>query len=150
MYKFSKKSLDTLSTIYGPLEALVHSVLSLSPYDLGIPPTGGRRTPEEQNELFNKGWSKLDGYSKKSYHQSGMAVDIVVYEDGKKSYSCLDKYEEISILFMENFESLRELGVFPNTSYLRWGFDWDKDGVRGDRDPDERFYDAPHFELRNI
>ena len=63
-YKFSKRSKDTLKTVDGRLQALVYAVLDNSPYDFGIPSTGGIRTAEEQNELFKKGWSKLDGYNK--------------------------------------------------------------------------------------
>lgn len=149
-YKFSNNSLNTLSKIDVRLQALVHSVLEKTPYDIGIPSTGGIRTSEEQNELFKKGWSKLDGFRKKSYHQSGFAVDIVLYDEHGMCYKCLDKYEKISKIFINNFKILRHAGVFPEDSYIRWGFDWNMNGIRGDKDPYEKFYDAPHFELRNV
>lgn len=149
-FKFSKKSLDTLSTVDGRLQALVHAVMKHTPYDFGIPSTGGKRTASEQKELFDKGWSKLDGYNKKSFHQSGLAIDIALYDEHGLCYKCLDKYEEMYGLFKTYFELLKDIGVFPKDSYIRWGFDWDRDNIRGDKDDDENFYDAPHFELRNI
>jgi peptidoglycan L-alanyl-D-glutamate endopeptidase CwlK len=87
-YKFSKKSLDTLKTVDGRLQALAHVVLANSEHDFGIPSTGGLRTSEEQNKLYKKGWSKLDGYNKKSYHQSGLAIDIAVYDKHGLCYDC--------------------------------------------------------------
>lgn len=150
MYKFSKKSIDVLSTIYGPLEALCRSVLSNSPYDFGIPSTGGKRTADEQNELFNKGWSKLDGYNKKSYHQSGLAVDIAIYDEHGLCYKCIDKYEEVSRVFMKQFQKMKNIGIFPKNSYLRWGGDWNRNGILVNEDPKESFVDLPHFEIRNL
>ena len=138
MYKFSKSSLKTLSGVYGPLEALVHSVLSNSKYDFGIPSTGGKRTADEQNKLFKKGWSKLDGYNKKSYHQSGMAIDIALYDEHGLCYECKDKYERIKEIMFHQFNVLKHIGVFPKESYIRWGGDW------------KTFVDIPHFELRNM
>lgn len=150
MYKFSKSSLDTLYTVYGPLQALVISVLSNSPHDFGIPDTGGKRTSEEQNKLFKKNWSKLDGYSKKSYHQTGMAIDIFVYDEHGVCYKCKDKYNDIADIFFNKFDEMKAIGIFPKKSYLRWGNDWNKNGIPVDLDPDEHFQDLPHFELRNI
>lgn len=39
----------------------------------------GLRTAEQQNEKFRNGASKLDGYNKKSCHQSGNAVDFIPF-----------------------------------------------------------------------
>jgi peptidoglycan L-alanyl-D-glutamate endopeptidase CwlK len=150
MYKFSKTSLDTLSTVYGPLQALVHSVLSNSPYDFGIPNTGGKRTAEEQNVLYKKGWSKLDGYKKKSYHQSGKAVDIFLVKNGKADYESKDRYKEVADLFKKHFDILKDLGVFSSKSTITWGGDWNGNGVPIWEDPNENFIDIPHFEIRNV
>ena len=56
MYRFSKSSLKTLYTIYGPFQALVLSVLHDSPYDFGIPSTGGKRTAKEQMNYSRPGF----------------------------------------------------------------------------------------------
>lgn len=148
-YKFSNASIDSLNTVYGPLQALTYSVLANSPYDFGIPQYGGKRTTREQQDLFSKKLSKKDGVNNRSYHQEGLAIDIAIFENGKYSND-IDKYEAVAKIFMEQFSKLKSLGVFPEASYLRWGADWDRDGVRVDKDPDEAFMDAPHFEIRNI
>lgn len=138
MFKFGKTSLRTLKTVDGRVQALTYAVLDNSPYDFGIPKTGGRRTASSQNALFKKNWSQLDGYNKRSYHQSGFAIDIFLLKDGKADYSCVDKYKEVAELFKTYFELLKDIGVFPNDSYIRWGGDW------------KNFVDIPHFEIRNL
>ena len=61
--------------------------------------TSHYRTPEQQFELYEKGFSKCDGYNKKSHHQLWRAKDIGILEpDGKLVYkdipkATLDKYE---------------------------------------------------------
>lgn len=138
MYKFGKRSLKTLSGVYGPLQALAYAVLSNSPHDFGIPSTGGLRTAEEQNRLFKAGWSKLDGYDKKSYHQSGYALDVFALTNNKADYKRLDKYKEIADLFKTYFELLKDIGVFPEQSTITWGGDW------------KNFIDVPHFQINHI
>lgn len=149
MYKFSNASIDRLNTVYGPLQALSYAVLANSQYDFGIPQYGGKRTTREQQDLFVRKLSKKDGINNPSYHQSGMAVDIAIFEDGKYSNDA-DKYETVSKIFEVQFQTLKALGVFPATAVLRWGGDWNMNGIRVDKDKAESFMDLPHFELRNI
>jgi len=146
-YKFSNASIDRLNTVYGPLQALAYSVITNSPYDFGIPQYGGKRTTREQQDLFAKGLSKKDGVNSQSYHQSGMAIDVAIFENGKYSND-LDKYWELSKVFATQFNKLKELGAFPENMYLRYGADWNGNGIRVDKDPAESFMDAVHFELR--
>jgi len=138
MYKFSKRSISVLDTVDGRLQALAYAVLDNSPFDFGIPSTGGLRTPEEQNALFKKGWSKLDGYTKKSYHQSGNALDIALYDEHGLCYKCKDKYGEVAELFKTYFELLKDIGVFPKESTITWGGNW------------QNFTDLPHFQINNM
>lgn len=86
MYKFSKKSKRVLSTVDERLQRLMERAIEVSPIDFGIPSSGGKRTEEEQHKLFKEGLSKCDGYVKKSYHQSGKAVDVYAYVDGHASW----------------------------------------------------------------
>lgn len=39
-----------------------------------------KRSTEEQQKLFKEGKSKLDGVHKRSAHQSGKAVDILLFD----------------------------------------------------------------------
>ena len=103
-----------------------------------------------QNELFKKKWSKLDGYNKKSFHQSGFAIDIFLLINGRPDYSDIDRYWEMKELFFIQFEKMKTLGIFPPDSYIRSGMDWNRNNIRVDRDIKENFMDMPHFELRNI
>ena len=72
--------------------------------DMTIPQFGGLRTADQQNKLFENGFSKCDGYDKKSYHQSGRAVDVIPYIKGKNVYN-LPETEKISQMhtFQKNF-----------------------------------------------
>ena len=82
-YKLSKRSLSRLDGIRSVLIAVLVEGIKDSPYDFGIPQYGGLRTAKDQKELFDRGVSKCDGIKNKSYHQSGNAFDIYIYEGGK-------------------------------------------------------------------
>ena len=82
MFKFSKRSLERLNTADPQLQLLAHEVLKISPYDFAI--TEGLRTLEKQQEYFRKGASKCDGVKNKSKHQTGRAIDIMVYDENGK------------------------------------------------------------------
>ena len=101
--------------------------LTLSPIDFGIPKHGGLRTAEEQQELFNDKASQLDGTIKKSYHQSGMALDVFAYVDGKASW---DEHH-LTAIAAAMLEAASRLSV-----NMRWGGHFSS------------FIDMPHFEVR--
>ncbi len=127
MYKLSKRSYERLNGIDAILIAIVTEAIKESPYDFGIPKLGGMRTAEEQNILFAKKRSKCDGYTKKSYHQSGKAFDIFAYVDGGASWD--KEYLEpiakhIVKVAHENFDI-----------NLEWGGNW------------INFKDMPHFQI---
>lgn len=121
----SARSLARLSGVHSDLQAVAKRALELSPFDFGI--TSGKRTKEEQNALFKKGASQLDGYSKKSRHQTGHALDFVVYDENGKVTWGFSYYEQVSWAFKQ---AARELGVA-----IVWGGDW------------RSFKDGPHIEL---
>ena len=137
-YKFSENSIKIIDTTHIYVQLLIYRTLDNSPYDFGIPSTGGKRTPAEQKELFDKGWSKLDGYEKKSYHQTGMAIDIFLWCDEHNGicYKCKDKYKEIAGVVKEQFNQMKEENIIPNTAKLTWGGDW------------KTFIDLPHFQIK--
>ena len=76
MYKFGKKSQTVLDTVSNYLHISANRTISKSVIDISIAPWAGLRTAEYQKSLFDKGWSKADGYKKKSNHQ-------VIDSDGK-------------------------------------------------------------------
>lgn len=138
-YKLSKRSLSRLEGINPVLLEIVKESIKNSPYDFGIPQFGGMRTPEDQHALYLRKLSKCDGYNKKSNHQSGNAFDIYLYIDGKASWSA-DKLEEVA-------KHIQRVAYDKFSSIIRWGGDWDQDGIRVDKDKDENFFDGAHFEI---
>jgi hypothetical protein len=103
MYYFSRTSIERINQLDRRyLKDILHTAIKVSPIDFGIPAFGGKRTAEQQFELYKKGRKKIlskwkvinptkvvtnvDGYANKSYHQSGMAFDVVAYVDGKYTW----------------------------------------------------------------
>ena len=104
---------------------------------------GGSRTPEQQNVLFKKKRSTKDGYIKKSKHQPrngnpSRALDFVIYSGGNVVWD-INIYECVWFTFLE---VAAEFGID-----MRWGGDWNRNGIRVDKDPKERFVDCGHVEL---
>ncbi len=125
-FKFGSSSLKRLSTVDERLQKIAHRALELSPIDFGIPNYGGLRTAEEQKALFDQKLSELDGYDNESYHQTGLALDVYAYVDGKASWD--EKHLANIAWFMQ--KAANELG-----HDLEWGGTWTS------------FVDMPHFQL---
>ena len=126
-FKFGEKSKARMRGINDQLIEVAELALLISPIDFGIPKHGGLRTAGEQQALFDDGTSQLDGSIKKSYHQSGMALDVFAYVDGKASWN----EDHLTIIAAAMLEAANRLSVS-----LRWGGHW------------KGFIDMPHFEVR--
>lgn len=124
-YRLSKTSLRNLDGVHPELIDVVKMAIQITKVDFGIPSTGGYRTEETQHKLFKDGKSKADGYTNKSNHQTGNAVDVYAYVDGKASW----QQEHLSQVACAMLESAIRLDV-----NLRWGGLW------------RSFVDMPHFE----
>jgi len=124
-YRLSKTSLRNLDGVHPELIDVVKMAIQITKVDFGIPSTGGYRTASQQNELYNDKKSQLDGFDKKSNHQTGNAVDVFAYVDGKASW---DEHH-LSMVACAMLEAANRLGV-----NLRWGGLW------------VSFIDMPHFE----
>lgn len=135
-FKLSKNSKKNLSGVRFELKLLVDRVLKKSIHDFGIPRYGGLRTAKEQNYLYylvpQVTW--LDGYERLSYHQTGNAFDIFVYDQHGACWKCKWKYKEISNLVKLEFQLMQKEGYFKG-EILKWGGDW-------------KHLDLPHFEVR--
>ena len=122
-FKFGKISLKRLKTTEPFVQEIMHEVLSISPYDFGIPEFGGRRTIQHQEQLVKQGKSK----TMNSKHLKGEAIDICRYMGGDE-YS----FEREHILPIAHIVKQ----VAKNKGYkVKWGGDW------------LNFVDAPHFEF---
>ena len=118
------KIIDTLKS--ERLNKAVKDFIEYTPIDFVVIHNGAFRTAKEQNEIFNQGYSKCDGYKFKSNHQSGLAVDLVPWLDNKPVWDKKAAYE-ISKCFYY-FCKGRGLNI-------RCGADWDGNLQFQDWDP---------------
>lgn len=125
-FQFSESSKNRLATVDPRLQEIAELALTLTKVDFGIPASGGLRTEEEQNKLYHNGKSQLDGYKKKSYHQTGKALDVYAFVDGRASW---DEYH-LSQVATAMLAAASQLGY-----KLEWGGHW------------PNFVDMPHFQL---
>jgi|TARA_R110000787_G_scaffold243096_1_gene349057 peptidoglycan L-alanyl-D-glutamate endopeptidase CwlK len=128
MFKLGKNSLNNLVGVDERLIDIAEVAIKLSNIDFGIPSTGGLRTEEVQAKLFADGVSKADGVNSKSYHQSGKALDVYAYVDGKASWDKL----HLSLIAAAMLQASAQLGY-----ELKWGGLW------------KSWQDYPHFEIRD-
>ena len=83
-HAFGRLSMARMSGVDLMLRELAHVVIKHVPFDLTVPSMGGFRTAEEQYRLYVKGVSRADGSpGSMSKHQTGEAIDLVPYVDGK-------------------------------------------------------------------
>lgn len=125
-YKFSQSSLDNRAGVDYRLIEISDRAIQLTRVDFGIPGTGGLRTAQQQHDLFKMGKSNADGFSDKSYHQTGRALDVYAFVDGKASW----EKEHLAMVATAMLQAANELG-YP----LEWGGLW------------KSFVDMPHFQL---
>lgn len=128
MFKLGKNSLNNLAGVDERLIDIAEVAIKLSNIDFGIPSTGGLRTEEVQAKLFADGVSKADGVNSRSYHQSGKALDVYAYVDGKASWDKL----HLSLIAAAMLQASAQLGY-----ELKWGGLW------------KSWQDYPHFEIRD-
>tara|TARA_R110000782_G_scaffold31601_1_gene77572 strand:+ start:710 stop:1132 length:423 start_codon:yes stop_codon:yes gene_type:complete len=137
-FKLSKTSKLNLKGVKAELITLVERSLKKSEHDFGIPSNGGLRTAQEQNNLFHKKprvtWK--DGFKKKSYHQSGKAFDIFIYDEHGACWNCVEKYKDVWKVLEAEFALMKQEGIFTKDENFFWGGNWIK------------FKDLPHFELK--
>ena len=101
------------------------SVMEMTYSDMTVPWMGGYRNASQQLSIFNAGNSQLDGYKKKSYHQSGNALDVVPYKSKNDTIS----FYMFAALMFKNWQKYRFKGE------LQWGGHWKK------------FVDLPHWQV---
>tara|TARA_R110000796_G_scaffold24935_1_gene70797 strand:- start:92 stop:523 length:432 start_codon:yes stop_codon:yes gene_type:complete len=138
IYKLSKNSKKNIKDVDSRLKTLVNRVIKKSPHDFGIPGNGGFRTAQEQNNLFHQKpkVTQLDGFKNKSYHQSGKAFDIFIYDEHGACWDCVKKYKEVADIIKSEFDLMKEEEIFNVEETLQWGGDW------------TRFKDLPHFQIK--
>lgn len=129
MYKFSQRSLDNLKNVDERLVRICNELIKRVDFTV----IEGFRSPERQKELFNKGFSKIDGISKKGKHNysPSLAIDIIPY---KKGHNPFDGSKESDIMFDNLAKEFKQVAKELNIN-ITWGGDW------------QSFVDKPHFQL---
>ena len=138
-FKLSERSLFRLKDVNIKLINLTLLAIKRTPIDFGVAWMGGKRTAEEQNQLFKDGYSQCDGYEKLSKHQSGDAVDLNAFINGHVMNNEKKNEEMLCVIAGVMFACANELNI-----KIRWGGMWDESDMRNNK-----FNDLYHFELIN-
>ena len=129
MYKFSKRSLDNLKNVDQRLVDICNELIK----EIDFTVIEGYRTLERQKELFDAGFSKIDGIKKKGKHNysPSLAIDIIPY---KKGHNPFDGSEESTKMFKELNKSFDKVAKKLGIKY-EWGGSW------------KTFVDLPHYQV---
>jgi peptidoglycan L-alanyl-D-glutamate endopeptidase CwlK len=149
-HSFGNRSLTRLNTCHPDLIKIMMLALTFSPCDFSI--TYGHRTIDEQKKLFAKGRTtpgsivtNCDGVRKKSDHNEfpSRVVDVHAYIPTNKKLAY--DHRTLSVIAGCVFAACAVLvdqkEIHPK-SFIRWGGDWDRDGVIVH---DQKLVDLPHF-----
>lgn len=145
-YRFSPRSVLNMQGVHPNLVACAFYALRTSPLDFGIPDTGGVRTEATQRRLVESGASQ----TMNSRHRYGLALDFFAYVDGHASWAP-EHVIPIHDAFMAAAHALDLPGAAVNERFvrLRWGGDWDMDGVREYRENDLVHHEIPRQVVGN-
>lgn len=141
MFTLSNTSQQKLDTCHEDLILIIKESIKTSLVDFGV--SEGERSLKTQQEYFAQGLSRCDGVTNKSKHQNkpSLAVDIYAYYNGAAHWDDLHLAYLGGHIIATADRLYREGRV---THKLRWGGNWDMDGVIV---LDQRLKDLPHFEL---
>ena len=129
MPEFSDRSMERLATCHPDLCSLFLEVVKI--FDCTI--LCGHRTEKEQNRAFAEGNSKLEFPMSKHNSLPSLAVDVAPYP--------IDWNNRDRFYYFAGYVKgiAKEMHIV-----LKWGGDWDDDT----RVHDQRFFDLPHYELK--
>jgi len=116
-FKFGNRSLHRMDGVHEDIKRVAHRAIQITKVDFGIPQYGGTRTEMEQNELYLNDLSDADGFTNKSYHQTGNALDFYALDPdtGEASWDHL-LMTHIAAAFLQ---AACELGIT-----ITWGGFW--------------------------
>jgi peptidoglycan L-alanyl-D-glutamate endopeptidase CwlK len=149
-HALSQTSFQRLQTCHPDLQLIITEAIKYSPVDFGV--SYGHRTPEEQNELYQKGRTTkgdivtfMDGYDRKSKHNESPSHAVDIY-----CWPMEVMYDEWHLMcvvgvVLSTAARLYEEGKIKTR--IRSGVDWNKNGIFVNKDRNEKFTDMPHFEI---
>ena len=118
-FTLSQRSKERLNGVDPRLISLVERAIVITEIDFAV--TEGVRSPERQQELVAKGFSR----TLKSKHLTGHAVDLAAFVDGKVTWE-KEYYFKIA-------DAMKKAAKEQNIA-IQWGGDF------------KSFFDGPHFE----
>lgn len=146
MITFGTRSMSVRASLHQDWQAILDEFAFRAIVDIAL--IEGHRTVATQQKYFKEGKSTKDGIFKKSKHQSmpSLAVDIMVWHKDRDLRHEM-KYDHVHLAFVAGqlittAENLLNRGLI--THRVRWGGDWDRDGVLMF---DQTLQDLVHFEL---
>lgn len=132
-FSYGKRSLAQRATCHPLLVQLFDSVLEEADHSLIC----GHRGRIEQEAAYKTGASKAKwGQSNHNFYPS-LAVDVMPFP---VDYEDIPRLNAFSVVVFQHAE---RLGI-----KVRWGADWDQDGIPWEKDRWE--VDGPHWELVGI
>ena len=145
-FNFGENSKKRLDSCHKDLQLIHKLAISRTKVDYGI--SEGHRSLKRQKELYDKGYSQVDGIRKKGKHNylPSLATDIYIYHPDLATRRKL-AYDKGSLCYVAGIidacaEELLKEGFIEHK--IRWGGNWDSDGIIL---IDQSFDDLPHFEL---
>lgn len=151
-YVLSNRSLSNLIGVNKSILEIVKRSIKITDTDFGIIQNGGFRTAEMQNELYKLGVTNCDGFKIKSYHQSGNAVDLVPYVNGRFTWSDRQALIDVLYAFVKSEKELKKEGVIPDDVFFHHGIYWNWADLNNDGKltaDDKLGWDACHHEMRD-
>jgi peptidoglycan L-alanyl-D-glutamate endopeptidase CwlK len=153
--KFGEKSLQKLSTCHKDIQEVLNLAISRTKIDFGI--SEGSRTVAKQQEYYAVGRTtqmhrgiitNVDGVKKKSKHNHkvSLAVDIYIWHPRKRTRDEIS-YDGMHLSYIAGLVDACASELYEKnliTSKIRWGGNWDSDGVIIF---DQTLDDMPHFEI---
>jgi peptidoglycan L-alanyl-D-glutamate endopeptidase CwlK len=157
MFEFSERSIKEIQTVHKDGQLILHEALLWTPVDFGV--SEGHRSVDRQFALWQQGrkllgngeWTvvgpvvtNIDGLTVKGKHNvmPSMAWDIFCYHpDRNIAYDTEHIAVVAGVLLATASRLLAEKKI---THRLKWGADWDADGLLIF---DQKFDDRPHFQL---
>jgi len=139
MPKFSKQSKDILRTCHWEIQQVMNEAIGFVDFKV----LRGHSSKEEQQKLFDQGFSKKKGGESKHNYDPSRAIDIAPYPIVWPSPNLgMEKYvrETARWYYLAGVIQTiaRKQGII-----LRVGLDWDQDQDFGD----QTFMDLGHYEL---
>jgi hypothetical protein len=138
MYSFGPGSEANLMQCRPPLQIVARKVIRIADHSIVC----GRRNRQAQQDAFDAKLSRAKwGESPHNVEDDELsfALDFVPWPGQYGAGN--DQFAYIAGLYIAFGEALG--------TPLRWGHDWDRDGVLGKYDPDETLLDLPHIEELN-